>query len=99
MIETDLHFRVKQLSAEISRLESEIEVLKTRANENEMWDNSDMIRNWKISQRTLASWRADGLIDYVQMGQKIWYTKENRNAFLLRNTVRAKGDEIATCSN
>lgn len=99
MIKTDLDFRVKELSEKINELESEIEVLKTRSIENEMWDNSDMIRNWKISQRTLASWRADGLIDYVQMGGKIWYTKENRNAFLLRNTVRAKGDEIATCSN
>lgn len=99
MIETDLHFRVKELSEELNRLESEIEVLKTRSNENEMWDNSDMIRNWKISQRTLASWRADGLIDYVQVGGKIWYTKENRNSFQLRNTVRAKGIELATYSN
>ncbi|MFW5793845.1 MAG: hypothetical protein ACOCWC_06130 [Bacteroidota bacterium] len=99
MIETDLHFRVKQLSAEIGRLESEIEELKTRSNENEMWDNSDMIRNWKISQRTLATWRSEGLIDYVQAGGKIWYTKMNRNDFLLRNTVRAKDVEIATCSN
>ena len=99
MIETDLHFQVKQLSAKISRLESEIEVLKTRSDEDEMWDNSDMMRNWKISQRTLASWRSDGLIDYVQAGGKIWYSKENRNAFLLRNTVKANGVEITTCSN
>lgn len=99
MIKTDLDFRVKQLSAEISRLESEIEVLKTRSIENEMWDNSDMIRNWKISQRTLASWRADGLIDYVQVGGKIWYTKENMNSFLSRNTIKAKSLEIPAYSN
>lgn len=99
MIETDLHFRVKQLSAEISRLESEIEVLKTRSNEEEMWDNSSMIRHWKISQRTLASWRADGLIDYVQVGGKIWYTKENRDDFVLRNMVKANGVGMKACCN
>jgi len=99
MIESDLSYRVKELSEEISRLESEIEVLKTRSNEDGMWDNSDMMRNWKISQRTLASWRSEGLIDYVQAGGKIWYTKMNRNDFLLRNTVRAKDVEIATCRN
>jgi len=99
MIETDLHFRVKELSEEVSRLESEIELIKARSTEDELWDNSDMIRNWKISQRTLASWRSEGLIDYVQAGGKIWYTNKNRNDFLLRNTVRAKDVEIATCSN
>lgn len=99
MIETDVSYRVKELSEKIEVLELKIEELKSRYAENEMWDNSDMIHNWKISQRTLASWRSDGLIDFIQVGGKIWYTPENRKSFLLRNTVRAKGVEFAPCNN
>lgn len=99
MIETDLNYRVKELCDKIEVLELEIEALKTRSLSDEMWDNSDMLRNWKISQRTLASWRANGLIDYVQLGGKIWYTKENRDSFLSRNTIRAKSVDLTTCSN
>lgn len=99
MIETDLGYRVKELSEKIEVLEFKLEELKSHSVENELWDNSDMIRNWKISQRTLASWRSEGLIDFVQAGGKIWYTPENRKTFLLRNTIRAKGVDFVPCSN
>jgi hypothetical protein len=90
MSNADLCARVEELSDQIALMKSEIDRLKSLTMEDELWDNSDMLRNWKISLRTLASWRAKGLIDYVQMGGKIWYTKENRNAFLLKNTIKAK---------
>ncbi len=99
MIEADLSYRVRDLADKVDALESTIEVIKACSIEDDMWDNSDMMRNWKISQRTLASWRANGSIEYVQFGGKIWYTKENRNAFLLRNTVKAKSLEFSTFSN
>jgi hypothetical protein len=99
MMETDFDFRVKELTEKVEQLESTIEVLKARSTGDDLWDNSDMMLNWKVSQRTLASWRADGLIDYVQVGGKIWYTKENRNNFLMRNAVQAKQMDLTTCSN
>lgn len=93
MSNADLYARVEELSDQVIRMKSEIDRLKSQTMEDDLWDNSDMLRNWKISLRTLASWRAKGLIDYVQMGGKIWYTKENRNAFLLKNTIKAKAVE------
>ena len=99
MNNADLSLRVEELSNQINRMMSEIDRLKSLTTEVDLWDNSDIMRNWKISQRTLATWRANGLIDYVQMGGKIWYTKENRNAFLLSNSVKAKSVEQAVCCN
>ena len=87
MISYDLGFRISSLHKELEELRTEIVELKGQSND-EMWDNSDMMRNWRVSQRTLATWRAEGLIDYIQVGNKIWYTKENRETFLSKNTVK-----------
>jgi hypothetical protein len=97
----DLSYRIKQLSDTIEVLKSEVKELKDHRNEENMWDTSDMIRNWKISQRTLATWRAEGLIEYVQLGSKIWYPKACRDAFIERNMVRnrTKNHSLAICEN
>jgi len=89
MLNIDLNYRVRELADMVSLLKSEINELKSFILEDGLWDNSDMIRNWKVSKRTLANWRAEGLIDFVQIGSKIWYTKENRESFLARNAVNA----------
>ncbi len=88
----DLQYHIEILKKEESQLRIEVIELKESNNE-ELWDNSDMMRNWKISLRTLADWRAKGLIDYVQLGSKIWYTNENREAFLERNSVKVKAEK------
>ena len=87
MVNTDLSYRVKELAQMVDSLQIELSELKASSGENELWDNNDMCRNWKVSIRTLASWRASRLIQYVQVGSKIWYTKENREAFLLTHSV------------
>lgn len=74
------------LQKQVSLLKSEIDKIKNLTNED-LWDNSEMIINWNISKRTLATWRAEGMIDYVQAGGKIWYTKKQRDDFLERNTI------------
>lgn len=87
MNNVDVSYRLKELSVEIKELAKELKELKKNADLNEVWDNADLITNWKISIRTLASWRAEGLIQFVQVGGKIYYTKEMRNDFLRKNTV------------
>ncbi len=90
MLNNDLNYRVKELSDMINMMRSEIAELRNRFIENNMWDNNDMMRYWGISLRTLATWRSDGLIEFVQLGSKIWYSKENRDSFIQRNTVRSE---------
>lgn len=91
MNNVDVSFRLKELNDEIGKLVAEVNKLRNNIGENEVWDNADLIKNWKISTRTLASWRAEGLIGYVQVGGKIYYTKEMRNEFLRKNTVNDGG--------
>jgi hypothetical protein len=81
----DIDYRLREFSESLRQLTKEVSTLKTGFGMNEMWDNSDLIRNWKISPRTLASWRSDGMIDYVQAGGKIWYPVDARNKFISNN--------------
>jgi hypothetical protein len=55
--------------------------------ENDLWDNADIKRNWKVSDRTLANWRAKDMIKYIKVKGKIWYPREAREGFLMRYYV------------
>jgi hypothetical protein len=87
MKSNDLAFDLKQLKQSIDDLKREIEAVKESQRDDELWDSSDVIRHWKISPRTLASWRAEKKIGYVQVGNKIWYPHEARKAFLDQHEV------------
>ncbi|GET20684.1 hypothetical protein [Prolixibacter denitrificans] len=87
MKSNDLAFELKQLKQTVKQLGDEIKTLKQKQLDDEMWDSSDVIRHWKISPRTLASWRAEKKIRYVQVGNKIWYPQEARKAFLDQHEV------------
>lgn len=83
------------ISDKLSRLEKEVHEFKDMLEkmqahskkESELWDNSDIQRNWKVSERTLASWRSSHKIGYVQVNGKIYYTAEDRRNFLVNNHV------------
>jgi hypothetical protein len=99
MVSYDLKYRVEELSQMINMLKSEINDLRNRPNDDDLWDNSDITRHWKISTRTLATWRSEGLIGFVQLGNKIWYPKECRDAFLMKNFVKCKNPDVMVCAN
>ncbi len=98
-METEVDLRLQVLSDKVACLEAEIDELKRASVDSDLWDNADMIRHWKISMRTLASWRANGMIGYVQAGGKIWYTRENRNSFLMLNRIKAVGNSFSASNN
>ena len=64
------------ISEQLSKLQSLIKP------ENDLWDNADVKRNWKVSDRTLADWRAKGIINFVKVNGKIWYPRKARDYFL-----------------
>jgi len=65
-----------------------LELLAKVKSDEDLWDNSDMIRNWKVSERTLANWRYKNLIGFVQVNSKIWYPREARDEFLIENYIK-----------
>jgi len=87
---TDLAYLQKEFLTQIQFIRKELTDIKKSRDCDEMWDNSDLTRNWKVSLRTLAEWRAEGKIGYVQIGNKIWYPKEERELFIKTNLVKVR---------
>jgi hypothetical protein len=92
MTNVDVGIRLKEFASELKSLVEVVTDLKKNEGADELWDNADMIRNWKVSARTLATWRAEGLIGFVQLGSKIWYPKEVREEFLRKNLKNGGND-------
>jgi len=40
-----------------------------------LYDKQDMLQQFRISERTLATWRKNGLIPFCKIGGKIVYPK------------------------
>lgn len=95
MVSYDTNARIsdilKGIEQVIARIEHLIKVVKP---EEVLWDNSDIIRNWKVSERLLSSWRSKGLIAYVQVNGKIWYPRESREKFLRDHRVESQENII-----
>jgi hypothetical protein len=78
-----LKLEMNSIKRELSSMQKQLQELLERDQTGEkLWDKSDMVRNWKVSDRTLASWRKEQRIGYVKIGGKIYYTPSNRNEFL-----------------
>lgn len=93
MLNGDVWFELKELKQTVGAQNKLIQSLFSMVNpKNDMWDDQDMIQNWNMSKRTLADWRAKGLISYVQVGHKIWYPREARELFIVKNLVKTKGE-------
>lgn len=86
MIDYEINLRMTEIKNSVDRVIERIDRLAQIVKPKEdLWDNSELIRRWKISERTLATWRSKGLINYIQMKGKIWYSEESRDEFLHRN--------------
>jgi hypothetical protein len=89
MIDYETNLRITEIKKSIDGVKESIDRLATIVKpEKELWDNSDLIRNWKVSERTLATWRKNGIIKYVQVKDKIWYPREAREEFLKQNLIQ-----------
>lgn len=78
-----LEYKLSELEKGVNDLKKGVDSIKDRVTfSDHMWDNFELTRNWHVSPRTLASWRAKQLIDYVKVGRKIYYSKQDRDRFL-----------------
>ena len=84
----EMNPKFSELLNEVGKLKSTLdELLSLVKPEGDLWDNSDIIRNWKVSERTLADWRKTGEIGYVQLNGKIWYPRNVRERFLEQHLI------------
>jgi hypothetical protein len=91
MNEYRIESKLSEMEKGIREMKEDLDNLaRTVKPESDMWDSSEIIRKWKISERTLATWRHRGLISYVQLNGKIWYPRIAREEFLQRNLIPIK---------
>lgn len=87
MTDFDTNVRITEIEKGIREIKEGLDQLVSKANnDDELWDSTDLIRNWHISERTLAGWRAEKKISFSQVGKKIFYSKIDRT-ILLRNIM------------
>lgn len=67
---------LKQQIAEIR------EALLSKQQQDIVYDNQDVMQLLKVSQRTLATWREEGVIKYSKIGAKIYYKPEHIHEML-----------------
>ena len=89
MNDTLIAMKLERLELQMKEMISAIKALENQGlGEDTLWDSSDLMRNWNVSERTLVTWRKENLIGHVKIGGKVWYTAEDRRRFLERNHVR-----------
>lgn len=59
----------------------------------DLWDNADMMQRLKISKRTLADWRNEGIVDYVKIKGKIYYPQQAIKSLMMSHSVVQKNEE------
>lgn len=75
--------QIKQKQEDVINILTEKRIL---TNPQEIiYDNSDVMLLLKISQRTLANWRASGIITFRKIGGKLYYTQADINECLNKN--------------
>jgi hypothetical protein len=84
--------KLAEINKSVSEIKKDLDELKSTLKSNDdLWDNSDIVKNWHVSIRTLADWRKKDLIGYVQINKKIYYPKHLREIFLNDNSNRKGG--------
>lgn len=82
----DTNARIYEVLKGIDQLNKRMDRIIEVVNPNEdLWDNADIIRNWKVSERTVATWRQNGLMSFIKVNGKIWYPKKAREEFLQKH--------------
>ncbi|MEO8148556.1 MAG: helix-turn-helix domain-containing protein [Bacteroidia bacterium] len=57
----------------------------------EIYDNADLMKLLKVSRRTLSTWRSEQLLEFSQVGSKLYYTKDSVENFLSRYRIKRIG--------
>lgn len=86
MNEYRIELKLSDLEAGLNDIRAGVDSISAKVmSENDLWDNTDIIKNWHVSERTLATWRSKGLITFTKVGRKIYYDKADRDAFIRAN--------------
>lgn len=78
---------LKQLLACVQDLSSKIDEVRNLQIQNQILTNEKVVELLDVSPRTLQNYRDRGLIEFSQVGRKIYYTGQAVNHFLEQNKI------------
>ena len=82
MVNLDYGFQLKELSRRVTMIEEHLEKLNNGSKDpDKEWDNATLVREWRISKRTAANYRQQGL-EYYKRGGLVYYSPESRKNFI-----------------
>jgi len=88
MSPVEIAWELKKLKESVVALQGMVQQISEKfIPGNELWDNAELCRYWKISPRTAATLRATGGLGHIFIGGKVYYSRENRDEYLNQNTV------------
>ena len=77
---SDFANQIQELSDRVTWLEQRAHMTYPESSFDD-WDNATLMLSWKISQRTTANYRKQGL-GFYKRGGRIFYPPESREKFI-----------------
>lgn len=82
MVSRDFGYLITELERRLDKVEQIMAEMKdSNSNENLEWDNAILMQKWRISRRTAANYRKQGL-EYFKRGGRLFYSLESRERFM-----------------
>lgn len=79
----------KILLCKVDRIEAGQKRIIAESESEVVYTSDEVCKIIKCSPKTLQNWRDKGLIEYVQLGSVIRYTKKAVHAFMSSNSFKA----------
>jgi hypothetical protein len=76
-----------------AKLDQVISLLKTSPipGENNVYTTQELAKKLSVSTKTIQNWRDSMLIEYSQVGHKIYYTGKSVEEFLANHSIKRNG--------
>lgn len=82
-MEVELKLELQRTQKSLDRLNSRIEAIEKKINPAEkLLDSTDVMKLLGVSERTLATYRKSGIIEYVKIGGTIRYPQSSISKYL-----------------
>jgi hypothetical protein len=78
------------LQCTLTRLESKLDKITPDQLDTVTYTPEEVCKMLDVSPKTLQNYRDKKLIDFSQVGPKIWFTTQDVQTFLTRNRIQAK---------
>jgi hypothetical protein len=86
MQSTDVYFLLAEIKAGIEKMTVMLDDKSQKSSLEEIHDVPGLMKRLNVSKRTIASWKAQGIIEFSQVNGKLWITESKLMEFLNKHT-------------